>query len=48
MKITVVGLGKIGLPLALEFAKSGHEVFGAGVNAGVAGAGLGFEQGVAS
>ncbi|OAV77182.1 nucleotide sugar dehydrogenase [Dietzia sp. 111N12-1] len=32
MKITVVGLGKIGLPLAVQFAKSGHEVFGADVN----------------
>ena len=35
MKITVVGLGKIGLPLAVQFARSGHEVFGADVNAGV-------------
>ena len=35
MKITVVGLGKIGLPLAVQFAKSGHEVLGADVNAGV-------------
>lgn len=35
MKITVVGLGKIGLPLAVQFAKSGHEVFGADVNAAV-------------
>lgn len=32
MKITVVGLGKIGLPLAVQFAKSGHQVFGADVN----------------
>jgi nucleotide sugar dehydrogenase len=32
VKITVVGLGKIGLPLAVQFAKSGHEVFGADVN----------------
>ena len=32
MKITVVGLGKIGLPLAVQFAKSGHRVFGADVN----------------
>ncbi len=44
MKITVVGLGKIGLPLAVQFARSGHEVAGADVsqqvvdqvNAGVA------------
>src|SRR5688572_7168999 len=35
LKITVVGLGKIGLPLAVQFARSGHEVFGADVNAGV-------------
>lgn len=35
MKITVVGLGKIGLPLAVQFAKSGHVVFGADVNAAV-------------
>ncbi|MDQ2961252.1 MAG: NAD(P)-binding domain-containing protein, partial [Candidatus Dormibacteraeota bacterium] len=33
MKITVVGLGKIGLPLAVQFASKGHEVFGADVNA---------------
>jgi nucleotide sugar dehydrogenase len=32
VKITVVGLGKIGLPLAVQFAKSGHEVFGADVS----------------
>jgi nucleotide sugar dehydrogenase len=32
VKITVVGLGKIGLPLAVQFAKSGHRVFGADVN----------------
>ncbi len=32
MKITVVGLGKIGLPLAVQFARSGHQVFGADVN----------------
>ena len=34
MKITVVGLGKIGLPLAVQFASRGHEVLGADVNAG--------------
>lgn len=32
MKITVIGLGKIGLPLAVQFARSGHYVFGADVN----------------
>ncbi len=32
MKITVVALGKIGLPLAVQFAKMGHEVIGADVN----------------
>lgn len=31
MKITVVGLGKIGLPLAVQFARSGHTVYGADV-----------------
>ncbi len=33
MKITVVALGKIGLPLAVQFADAGHEVVGADVNA---------------
>lgn len=33
MKITVVALGKIGLPLAVQFARKGHTVFGADVNA---------------
>jgi len=28
VKITVVGLGKIGLPLAVQFASRGHEVLG--------------------
>lgn len=32
MKVTVVGLGKIGLPLAVQFARSGLTVFGADVN----------------
>ena len=32
MRITVVGLGKIGLPLAVQFARSGHEVVGADVD----------------
>jgi nucleotide sugar dehydrogenase len=34
VKITVVGLGKIGLPLAVQFASRGHEVLGADVNPG--------------
>ena len=33
MKITVVGMGKIGLPLAVQYADKGHTVFGADVNA---------------
>ena len=32
MNITVVGLGKIGLPLAVQYAASGHQVRGADVN----------------
>lgn len=32
MRITVVALGKIGLPLAVQFAERGHEVTGADVN----------------
>lgn len=32
VKITVVGLGKIGLPLAVQFASKGHEVFGVDIN----------------
>uniref|UniRef100_UPI003B3A14F9 nucleotide sugar dehydrogenase n=1 Tax=Pseudactinotalea sp. TaxID=1926260 RepID=UPI003B3A14F9 len=35
MKIAVVALGKIGLPLAVQFAGKGHEVVGVDVNAGV-------------
>lgn len=35
MVITVVGLGKIGLPLAVQFARSGHRVLGADVNTSV-------------
>lgn len=35
MKVTVVGLGKIGLPLAVQFARSGATVIGADVNRGV-------------
>ncbi|MDO5645555.1 MAG: nucleotide sugar dehydrogenase [Dermabacter sp.] len=33
MKIAVVALGKIGLPLAVQFASSGHDVVGVDVNA---------------
>jgi nucleotide sugar dehydrogenase len=32
MKVTVVGLGKIGLPLAVQFAKMGKLVLGADIN----------------
>lgn len=32
MNVTVVGMGKIGLPLAAQFASKGHRVFGADVN----------------
>jgi len=32
VKITVVALGKIGLPLAVQFASKGHEVIGADVD----------------
>ena len=32
MKITVVGLGKIGLPLAVQYALKGHSVFGVDIN----------------
>lgn len=32
MNITVVGMGKIGLPIAVQFAGKGHTVFGADVN----------------
>jgi nucleotide sugar dehydrogenase len=35
LKITVVALGKIGLPLAVQFADRGHDVIGADVNAAV-------------
>lgn len=35
MKITVVALGKIGLPLAVQFADRGHEVIGADTNPAV-------------
>ena len=33
MKISLVALGKIGLPLAVQFAMKGHEVIGCDVNA---------------
>jgi UDP-N-acetyl-D-glucosamine dehydrogenase len=32
VKVAVVALGKIGLPLAVQFAKKGHEVVGVDVN----------------
>ena len=32
MKITVVAMGKIGLPLAVQFARNGHSVIGTDVN----------------
>ena len=35
MRITVVGLGKIGLPLAVQYAEQGHQVNGADVNPAV-------------
>jgi UDP-N-acetyl-D-glucosamine dehydrogenase len=35
VKITVVALGKIGLPLAVQFASKGHEVVGVDINATV-------------
>ena len=33
MKIAVVALGKIGLPLAVQFARKGHQVLGADIDA---------------
>lgn len=35
MRVSVVGLGKIGLPLAVQYAASGHQVTGIDVNADV-------------
>ena len=32
MNVTVVALGKIGLPLAVQFASKGHRVIGADIN----------------
>lgn len=37
MRIAVIGLGKIGLPLAAQFAESGHEVIGVDVHEGTVG-----------
>lgn len=33
MRITVVGMGKIGLPLAVQYARKGHHVTGVDINA---------------
>lgn len=33
MQVTVVGMGKIGLPLAVQYARSGHHVTGVDINA---------------
>ena len=33
MRITVVGMGKIGLPLAVQYARKGHSVIGADIDA---------------
>lgn len=35
LKIAVVALGKIGLPLAVQFASKGHDVTGVDINSGV-------------
>lgn len=35
MKIAVVGLGKIGLPLAVQYASKGHDVYGVDADEGV-------------
>lgn len=32
MKIAVIGMGKIGLPLAVQYAKKGHDVIGVDIN----------------
>ena len=32
MRIAVIGLGKIGLPLAAHYASGGHEVVGVDIN----------------
>ncbi len=36
MKIVVIGLGKIGLPLAAQYARKGHDVVGVDINQSVA------------
>ena len=33
MKISVIGMGKIGLPLAVQYARKGHQVTGVDINA---------------
>jgi nucleotide sugar dehydrogenase len=33
MKIAVIGMGKIGLPLAVQYARKGHDVIGVDINA---------------
>ncbi|MCH8559408.1 nucleotide sugar dehydrogenase [Nesterenkonia sp. DZ6] len=38
MRIAVVAMGKIGLPLAVQFSSSGHEVIGVDINKDVVGA----------
>lgn len=35
MKVAVIGLGKIGLPLAATYASAGHQVFGVDINSKV-------------
>ncbi len=35
MKIAVIALGKIGLPLAVQFADRGHDVVGVDINLAV-------------
>ena len=32
MKISVIGLGKIGLPIAVQYARMGHDVIGVDTN----------------
>ncbi|HEY3511188.1 MAG TPA: nucleotide sugar dehydrogenase, partial [Kribbella sp.] len=32
MRVSVVALGKIGLPLAVQFAAKGHQVVGVDIN----------------
>ena len=35
MRVAVVGLGHIGLPLAVQYATRGHQVVGADINPGI-------------